>query len=59
MSDEQKDLMYLLTDDEDDATAKALANDTEKGDKTPQMNMQNMMMKIPPDFEKADIHGVS
>ena len=60
MSDDQKDLMYLLSDDEElNNTTKALTpNDAEKNTPAP-MNLQQMMMKIPPDFKKADIHGVS
>ena len=37
------------------------SSDAEKGTAAPphpQMSMQQKMMKIPPDFEKAEVHGV-
>jgi hypothetical protein len=50
--------MYLLSDDEDAKTLEA-GDATGKGEKKPQINLQQLMMQIPPNFEKAEIHGVS
>jgi hypothetical protein len=49
--------MYLLSDDEDAKTLEA-GETTGKGEKKPQINLQQLMMQIPPNFEKAEIHGV-
>ena len=57
LTDQQKDLMYLLSDDEDAKTLEA-GEATGKGEKKPQINLQQLMMQIPPNFEKAEIHGV-
>ena len=46
--------MYLLSDDEDAKTLEVV----DSTEKKPQMNLQQLMMQIPPDFEKAEIHGV-
>ena len=49
--------MYLLSDDEDTKTLEA-GEATGKGEKKPKINLQQLMMQIPPNFEKAEIHGV-
>ena len=49
--------MYLLSDDEDAKTLET-GDTTGKGEKKPQINLQQLMMQIPPNFEMAEIHGV-